>query len=242
MKNTQQKTGFTLAEVLITLGIIGVVAAMTLPTLIAKNQERVLVTRAKKSYTSILNAFNLYKAENQVFDLTTLFDTSNTSRQTLDTFSKYFKAIEICNSGKGCQGTYKIKKTKPTPDGNGGKAMLRISDKPRIVLADGSIIAIQQYPNCHQTYDTGLNIQYDENGMALDQGQPWTRNYCASICFDTNGKEKPNQAGRDYFCFGVRANGSIYDHNTINTGSITSVLATDKLNNTVDYSEGSWKN
>ena len=36
------KLGFTLAEVLITLGIIGVVVAMTLPTLIARHQEKVL--------------------------------------------------------------------------------------------------------------------------------------------------------------------------------------------------------
>ena len=33
---TKSKSGFTLAEVLITLGIIGVVAAMTIPTLIEK--------------------------------------------------------------------------------------------------------------------------------------------------------------------------------------------------------------
>ena len=40
----KNKKGFTLAEVLITLGIIGVVAAMTLPTLIAKHQEKEWVT------------------------------------------------------------------------------------------------------------------------------------------------------------------------------------------------------
>ncbi len=38
------KNGFTLAEVLITLGIIGIVAAMTMPALIANYQKKVLVT------------------------------------------------------------------------------------------------------------------------------------------------------------------------------------------------------
>lgn len=37
--------GFTLAEVLITLGIIGIVAAMTLPAIVSKYQEKVLVER-----------------------------------------------------------------------------------------------------------------------------------------------------------------------------------------------------
>lgn len=43
------KVAFTLAEVLITLGIIGVVAAMTLPTLIANYQKRQTVVQLKKS-------------------------------------------------------------------------------------------------------------------------------------------------------------------------------------------------
>ena len=44
------KKGFTLAEVLITLGIIGIVAAMTIPNLIAKNQKRLVETRLKSTY------------------------------------------------------------------------------------------------------------------------------------------------------------------------------------------------
>ncbi len=44
------KYGFTLAEVLITLGIIGVVAAMTLPNLIANYRSKVAVTQLKKMY------------------------------------------------------------------------------------------------------------------------------------------------------------------------------------------------
>lgn len=47
--------GFTLAEVLITLGIIGVVAAMTIPTLVSRYQKQVLVNQLKKSISSIEN-------------------------------------------------------------------------------------------------------------------------------------------------------------------------------------------
>ena len=45
------KKAFTLAEVLITLAIIGVVAAMTIPTLIANYKEKVLESQFKKSYS-----------------------------------------------------------------------------------------------------------------------------------------------------------------------------------------------
>lgn len=46
---------FTLAEVLITLGIIGVVAAMTLPTLVANYQKKILIGQLQKTISSIEN-------------------------------------------------------------------------------------------------------------------------------------------------------------------------------------------
>ena len=51
-----RKAAFTLAEVLITLGIIGVVAALTLPTLIQNQQEKEKVVRLKKAYSILNNA------------------------------------------------------------------------------------------------------------------------------------------------------------------------------------------
>ena len=47
---------FTLAEVLVTLGIIGVVAAMTLPTLIESHNRQVVETRLEKFYSTINQA------------------------------------------------------------------------------------------------------------------------------------------------------------------------------------------
>lgn len=52
---------FTLAEVLITLGIVGIVAAMTLPNLVAKYQKHVTVVGLQKSYSVLTNM--LRKAE-----------------------------------------------------------------------------------------------------------------------------------------------------------------------------------
>ena len=57
------KFGFTLAEVLITLGIIGVVAAMTLPVLIQKHQKRVLEKQFIKAYSLISQAAKKAEAD-----------------------------------------------------------------------------------------------------------------------------------------------------------------------------------
>ena len=53
MKINSKVPAFTLAEVLITLGIIGVVAAMTIPTLITKSQKDIWTNQLKKTYTTI---------------------------------------------------------------------------------------------------------------------------------------------------------------------------------------------
>ena len=237
------KEAFTLAEVLITLGIIGIVAAMTLPALTAKYQEKVLLTQVKKSYSTILNALSAYKAKNEVSDVSSLFDTSNNHNQTLEKFAKYFKTSEVCRgSQKGCGGYWEIKPTKRRADGQGKVATTSgyWENMPRMTLTDGTLITVQQYSNCYQEYESGSNVSMDENGFATDEGSGWVRNYCAMLCFDANGSKKPNQAGRDYFCFGVRENGTVYDPKTSNTGSITSVLAEDKLNDTESFSLGTF--
>ena len=53
------KKGFTLAEVLITLGVIGVVAAVTMPTLIQNYQKKQTVTQLKKAYSELSQAISM---------------------------------------------------------------------------------------------------------------------------------------------------------------------------------------
>ena len=59
-----RRAAFTLAEVLITLGIIGVVAAMTIPTLVSKIQEAHFHAKWKECYSILNNAFKMTVAEN----------------------------------------------------------------------------------------------------------------------------------------------------------------------------------
>ena len=61
--NNSRKIAFTLAEVLITLGIIGVVAALTIPTLMANHRRQVAETRLEKFYTTINQAVKMAEVD-----------------------------------------------------------------------------------------------------------------------------------------------------------------------------------
>ena len=56
--------GFTLAETLVTLGIIGIVAAMTLPAVVGKWQKTVHINQMKHTYSVIANAFQMSMQDN----------------------------------------------------------------------------------------------------------------------------------------------------------------------------------
>ncbi|MBR1425611.1 type II secretion system protein, partial [bacterium] len=85
------KAAFTLAEVLITLAIIGVVAALTLPTLIAKvnekvDQNQIKVTRAKLFQG--IKMLDLHGGVNNTYSSTAEF---------VEELSKYMKITKICD-------------------------------------------------------------------------------------------------------------------------------------------------
>ena len=98
MVNYKSKTGFTLAEVLITLAIVGIVAALTIPNLILKYQEKQTVTRFKWVYSTLANAFTMAVAENGAPENWKLNDPQDMA----EILSKYMKVSEKCYYKKGC--------------------------------------------------------------------------------------------------------------------------------------------
>ena len=83
------KKGFTLAEVLITLGIIGIVASMTLPSIINDYRDKETVTEVRKTYSDIYNAINNARiSDGNINDNSVLFNPENSSTQTAQNFIK----------------------------------------------------------------------------------------------------------------------------------------------------------
>lgn len=90
-----KKLGFTLAEVLITLGIIGVVAALTLPTLIQNHRKSAIETSLAKFYSTINQA--IQRAEVEYGDKTTwkIADTEEFWEKYLKPYIQYLEIEDI---------------------------------------------------------------------------------------------------------------------------------------------------
>ena len=92
------KQGFTLAEVLVTLGIIGVVSAMTVPTLMQNYQRKSYVTQLHKVYNELQQAAQQYMTDRNAVNLR---EAGLTSNDALANFVKtYFKVINDCGEDR----------------------------------------------------------------------------------------------------------------------------------------------
>ncbi len=146
------KAAFTLAEILITLGIIGIVAAMTLPQLIANYQESVIVKKLSVDYSILSNAVNLM-----------ISDYGN--ELTYDTISRslkdYLKTTKVCNNAKFCT---TVTREMRTPTGH-----CWMFYEPALVLSNGTLVSISSDVKIHPAIifvdvngDKGPNI-YDKD-------------------------------------------------------------------------------
>lgn len=169
---------FTLAEVLVTLGIIGVVAAMTMPTLVAKYQEKATVTKLKKMYSVLTQAYNTYKIDNtpQVFG----YDEEG-AIQTYNVFKPYLKVAKDCGTESASNGCFYVKGYKKL-DGDSVLAIYGINNKYyKVLLADGSSVLFR-----------GGDYSYSNNQLM-------------EVFYDVNGEAPPNTWGKDLFEFDIYA-------------------------------------
>ena len=144
------KKGFTLAEVLITLGIVGVVAAITLPSISAKIQKNMLVEQLKTFYSSFTNAINLYmyKGGYEDFSQTIFADSSVSFEDKKEHFIS--EVLEKNLQGKRTNVTIKEDYLK------GGTSINLTYD---YVTSKGSLIKFEK-----SSWDSLFTIYFDTNG------------------------------------------------------------------------------
>ena len=106
--SSKSRAAFTLAEVLITLGIIGVVAAMTMPSLITNYQKQKTVSYVKKFYSDINNAVRMSVVDNGDVELWMEDYREDSYSANLKFLQEYilpyikYLRVENCNEQKAC--------------------------------------------------------------------------------------------------------------------------------------------
>ena len=85
-KSTNSHKGFTMMELILILGIIGVIAAFTIPTLIAKCQQYIVSVRLKHTYFLMQDVFSRSEADNGVMSGWGNSYTVNKNESSMDEF------------------------------------------------------------------------------------------------------------------------------------------------------------
>ncbi len=188
------RKGFTLAEVLITLMIIGIIAAMTIPSLMNNTNEQETVVAVKKAYSVLAQAYSRIFAENGEIIPATLGETETEATKTLgEMFAKYLNAQKVCGQegGMDCLSTQNGGMYKNF-DGSDWHNWNADTLYYKMTLADGMSLLIYGY-NSFQDKGTSEPLQY----------------VIGSLDIDINGDKKPNTKGKDVFAFWITRYGIV---------------------------------
>jgi len=203
LKSIRRKA-FTLAEVMITIAIIGLIYAFGITPLVNSIQNAGFTAKLTKESSIIAQALNNYQADGN--SIASAFPTTDPDwgSYSLSKLAPYLSIIKNCGSGMGCipastQYTLKGAVNDAYPDttrnGMWGKA----------ILADGTMLWI---------WDNESNCTTIANGTGTG---PLANNTCGTIGIDLNGDKGPNKLGRDVFAFWITKTG-IYPMGSYNDG------------------------
>ena len=194
------KTAFTLAEVLITLGIIGIVAALTLPAFISNVQGRIQAKRVEN-----INQ-KLSKVTDKMAVQSGLIGYPDTMAFVQE-MKKHMSIAKVCDNShlSECWGTtevdvgkdkpWEISKTKTAKTLKIGEPD-NWADTVGIVTADGTPMIL--------SYDKECNFDVNNTGLQFDKSSGKSNSLaCISGVFDWNGGAKPNKLGDDVITLGM---------------------------------------
>lgn len=183
---------FTLAEVLITLGIIGVVAAMTLPGLISNRKNKELHTALKKTYSTLTQVLRFVANEEGQTPTPNMYNKEDLSIKLQFATAKYLNVAKDCQK----QSCVPIS-TNKDEDGN--------------ILSERFIEQYKIYNkkrNVETNYfDDGQLLLRDGSLLMFENERYSPRLY---ITVDVNGPDKnPNTWGHDVFTFQLKEDGKL---------------------------------
>lgn len=192
------KKGFTLAEVLITLAIIGVVASMTIPGLI--NNLDIDRKANEASLRKMITALN--DATKMIVMLHTRNNSMTGSEIDVgDYYYKYLNVTKYCQTYNKCYDSTVAtgKQTYTAKDGTEKSFIINMSEGHPLILTDGSIVIPRILTNL---CDQEIKGFYDR-----DLGPQKVVNACGYINVDVNGVKGPNKPGVDRYVIPIGKQG-----------------------------------
>jgi len=200
-------SAFTLAEVLITLGIIGVVAAITIPTLMNKTQDAEFKNAMKKQYSGLSQAYQQLKMDNDG-DFVSAISACSNSVDLKNLFKTKFISSKDCDSDSTSPGAcFPAQAKVKWLNGNSASSWYFNNDSTSgLILSDGTTFAF-----------------YLESPTCAMNNSPNYSNRCGWLTVDVNGLKPPNTWGKDIYLFFI-----FYDAIRPSIGGSTdSVVSTD---------------
>ena len=196
---------FTLAEVLVTLSILGVVAAIVIPNVINKISDRVAITQLKKAVSAFNEAFQ--KAviiEGDPVKWDSSGDIWSSRRVSL--LAPYFNVKKICLKDPFSYATYTLTCSGyPTIEGTESYVFRNLNNTRKAQSVFASFITkdgILYMP---------INNSLKDKGFVHPDFQ--SEKYLFSLLIDINGSKKPNRFGYDVFFFPVTDKGILIKDN-----------------------------
>ena len=174
-----KQVAFTLAETLIVMGIIGVVAALTLPNLNSSTGEKEKVAKVKKIYSNLEDALGRAQAVYGPFDEWCVNYSGSCRSRMFDRVTEFMKTSKVCNNISSCPELVFA--------ANGNSAGDRVDNfdykTHSVILSDGTTIGFNRYQNIGSIMididgtNKGVNIEgkdvfkitYDNNGLSGSQ-------------------------------------------------------------------------
>ncbi len=178
--DNKRKFAFTLAEVLITLGIIGIVAALTMPAVIGNYKKHETISRLKKAYTILNQALKLSENDNGEYEYWDDGFNVGAEAYVNKYWIPYFNVLKICNTTYSECG-YESNTPWTRSNGSISNWYFALSNlRSGVVTSDGILYII--------------SVGYSINGNKIKR---------AMILIDLNGPKAPNTFGKDTFMFEI---------------------------------------
>lgn len=180
IKTIMKIKGFTLAEVLITLGIIGVVAAITIPTLINNIQDAQFKSALKKEYSVFSGLYMQLQNNSGTFQDSILSCGDAQHNCFRDVLKQYLSYTKECDSGSTsgiCFPSQVYQMNNSLSDSS------YHNNAAGLILNDGTLV----------------DIYLDSASCIMPRGV--YPNECGWVTIDVNGLKPPNIWGRDVYTF-----------------------------------------